>query len=877
MDQSDPAHGASLPFERVLDEEYLFLHGPPAEPDRAGGTDGGGAIPLAAHESAAHTALCLSGGGIRSASFNLGLLQGLAHAGLLDRFDYLSTVSGGGYVGGWLTAWRTRARAGCAPDPMASLAGSTVAATDPPVDPLGQLRRNVRFLDPHVGIQSVDVWTLATIILRNLLLNWVVLVPLLAAAALLPRLYLGVLDLPTQKELVSKDTLAAWYGRDWIVCLGLFAIAALFAARELPSLGNRRHGQKAFLLWFLTPVVLGELVLSIHRFWAWRFEGGFTLRGAVLVGIAGMLLPWLGGGLLSARWWRPWTWLAAAAAGGLGRAAIWSTSHEFTEMARHHPQIFASADIPLTLGLLFLQMTLFAGLASRDMTDDDREWWGRAAAWVLMVAVGWLFAGTLVIYAPILLLKTYTALGVSETTGHAWLATLTLVTSGAASRLGSSWTRVSTTSQSVERWLFVLAAPVLVLLLMLLLATVDLRLLQYVHNLDLFRELTTHPIGGSLPEDLLVLGALLAVGAAVSRLVSVNAFSLHGMYRKRLARTFLGTSRAPADRKANPFTGFDDDDDLRLHDTAAAGRPLHVINATLNLVSETSLAMQERRSQSFTMSALHCGSCGVGYRPSDAYAGAVSLSQCMTVSGAAVSPNMGAASKPALTFLLTLFNARLGAWVANPGPAGDAIWRQSRLSYGATPLLDELLGRTTDTSPHVYLSDGGHFENLGVYEMIRRRCRLIVVSDAGCDPDYQFDDLANAIRKARLDFGVDVVFPDGLGITGEGRIRRSRFAVGRIHYSAADPMAPDGVLLYVKAVLCGDEPVDVANYAAANPLFPHQPTSNQWFDEAQFESYRMLGAHTMAVITGGHRFASVEELCETAAARRAVGVPEATV
>src|SRR4029453_2763112 len=214
----------------------------------------------------------------------------------------------------------------------------------------------------------------------------------------------------------------------------------------------------------------------------------------------------------------------------------------------------------------------------------------------------------------------------------------------------------------------------------------------------------------------------------------------------------------------------------------------------------------------------------------------------MTISGAAVSPNMGASSKPALTFLLTLFNGRLGVWLGNPGQAGDQVWRRGHAAFGAKPLLNELTGRTNDRNPYFYLSDGGHFENLGLYEMVLRRCRYIVVSDAGCDPDYRFDDLANAIRKIRLDFGIDIEFPSGIGIARSASgLCGARSAVGVIHYSAGDQGATDGVLLYVKATLCGDEPVDVTNYGIANPPFPHQSTTNQWFTEAQLESYRMLG------------------------------------
>jgi hypothetical protein len=278
-------------------------------------------------------------------------------------------------------------------------------------------------------------------------------------------------------------------------------------------------------------------------------------------------------------------------------------------------------------------------------------------------------------------------------------------------------------------------------------------------------------------------------------------------------------------------------------------------------VAENTLAVQDRKSESFTVSALHAGTAGLGYRPSEGYAGGISLAECMTISGAAVSPNMGALSTPPLTALLTLFNARLGAWLANPGAAGEKVWQRSHLAYGAAPLINEMFGRTSDRNPFVYLSDGGHFENLGVYEMVRRRCRFIVVSDGGCDPNYRFEDLANAIRKVRLDFGIDIEFPKGLGISkAGGGLCESHWSEGVIRYSAIDDKLKDGALLYFKAALCGDEPVDVANYAAANPPFPHQSTSNQWFDEAQFESYRMLGEYSVWTLTRGRALGSVAEL-----------------
>jgi hypothetical protein len=213
---------------------------------------------------------------------------------------------------------------------------------------------------------------------------------------------------------------------------------------------------------------------------------------------------------------------------------------------------------------------------------------------------------------------------------------------------------------------------------------------------------------------------------------------------------------------------------------------------------------------------------------------------------------MGSYSSPLLTFLLTLFNARLGVWLGSPGAAGARTWTVRAPGLGPGRLLDEMFGQTSDASAYVYLTDGGHFENLGVYEMIARRCRTIVAVDAGCDPDYAFSDLGNLVRRARIDLGVSIEFADRPAMTAAGQgLGNPHAAIGRIRYSTLDPTLPDGVLVYLKATISGDEPVDVLNYAASHPAFPHDPTSNQWFAEAQFESYRVLGHHTIDRVCDG--------------------------
>jgi hypothetical protein len=839
---SEPASPTAFrTFDQVLEEEYRHLHGG----ERLSGGD-----PHARHQQAGHAALCLSGGGVRSASFGLGVLQGLARAGILGRFDYLSTVSGGGYIGGWLSAWRARARHGA--DPVEQLGGGA----EP--DAVTRLRDLIKFLDPHSGVRSADVWTLAGTILRNLLVTWLVLIPLIAFGAMVPRLYLGILGLPSQPELVARTTLDWWYRHDWIPIVLIIGMATMYAARELPSLGNRSRGPRSFVAWFLVPVVVVHVLFSIHRFWALQFGTAPSRAIEVAIAAAAMVMPWIFGGAFTRRWWRPWTWMAALGAGLAGRL-LTSWVHSFLlREAGIHPLLFSVIDVPISLSLLFLQFSAFVGLASRDMSDDDREWWARAAAWVLLVAAAWLVASAIAVLGPIALDWTFAQLGASYEGGRAAFSALALLAGGTAYGAGARRALASGAGRQVHAAVLALAAPVAVLLLVVLVADADRVLLDAIHRINPFHELP-HPVGASLPEDLLALAGLLAVALALGRVVSVNQFSLHDMYRARLVRTFLGVSRPSGERTPSRFTGFDAADDLPLDELAATRRPLHIVNVTLDLVADRRLAIAQTKAAAFTMTPLHAGSRHLGYRPTAAYAGGLSLGQALTTSGAAVSPNMGAASSPALTFLLAMLNARLGIWLGNPGKPGAKTWRRNAPGFGVATLVSELLGRTTETNPYVYLSDGGHFENLGLYEVIARRCRYVIVSDAGADERYRFDDLANAIRLVRIDFGVPIEFPSGVHV--DPAHGGSRWAVGTIRYSVVDPGADDGVLIYLKPTLLGDEPVDVVNYARAHAAFPQESTANQWFDTPQFESYRMLGLHSALSLCAQRRFASVEELC----------------
>jgi hypothetical protein len=305
---------------------------------------------------------------------------------------------------------------------------------------------------------------------------------------------------------------------------------------------------------------------------------------------------------------------------------------------------------------------------------------------------------------------------------------------------------------------------------------------------------------------------------------------------------------------------------------ARPGRLFHVLNMALNVVAGKRLAWQQRKAQSFTATALHCGSYPLGYRSSLYYGGGhaaaspfksgpMTLGTAVAISGAAANPNWGYHSSPFVAFLMTLLNVRLGVWLGNPGtPGSKGIGKRHRLpAFGNSaplfawrPLLSDAFALTDDTHPYVSLSDGGHFDNLGLYEMVLRRCHLIVLSDAGQDSRFTFEDLGNAIRKIRIDLGVPILFEGRIPICPRGvepPLRATPYcAVGTIKYSAVDPGGQDGTLIYIKPTFYGGEPTDVYNYGQQSPAFPHESTADQFFTEAQFESYRHLGEYIVTRI-----------------------------
>ncbi len=956
----------SLPLHEVLESEFVTLHGElPADYPSSTEPE----TRLKAFWAAVHglkekrAALCISGGGIRSAIFGLGILQGLARCGLLDRFHYLSTVSGGGYIGSWLSAWIKNHAQGIG-GVVAELRGRRDSILSPEPRPIRHLREFSNYLAPKTGLTSVDFWTLIATFLRNIFLNWLVLISWLAAAMMVPRLYLAAINLQPDWDAATDYTKYIQIMQFWnfwlnlLLAIGfvLIAVAMAYAIVDVPSTGNARLPQRRFLKFRQLPLMLAALALA--EWWAlFRNVHGsepFRPREWLLKFVAFSVASYLSGGVLatvllafrkSKQEARPGratgsllrlgTILLTAAFAGFCLWAIatrmflerpiqftlkrdceatpipWSkqkmkiptgTQVLITQIERRYtietsqgPARITEKDLDalelkpnerlpdrfpmpapaqnavnyvcfapaLILAVLMLVNFLFTGLASWVSEDEDREWWGRSAAWLLITVFGWIVVNVIVLWGAQAISATPNRLDVflgqvkANPAAKALLGAFGGIT-GVAGALLAVRSKLSKKlgQKAGFQWLLVVVAIVFFVLLSVVISWV----LVLIGSQYWAQNATAWLLGGKQDQiadpnswrvQLFVVvfltGAMLLFGIVMGFFINANKFSLHATYRNRLIRAFLAASRTT--RTPHLFTGFDPADNIALRELSSE-KPLHVINGALNLVKGQQLAWQERKAESFTMSRLHCGSLHVGYRPTAEYGHEITLGTALAISGAAANPNMGYHSSPMVAFLMTLFNVRLGWWLGNPGPSGAKTWRRSGPGYAVGPLFSEAVGNTTDRYKYVNLSDGGHFENLGLYEMVLRRCHFVVVSDAGEDPECSFADLGEAVRKIRVDFGIPIefgpmsIYPRSQIDTLKGPGHNS--AIGRVRYSVVDgSAAPDGILVYIKPACYGDEPRDIYEYFKTSKTFPHESTADQFFSESQFESYRMLGSHTM--------------------------------
>lgn len=744
--------------------------------------------------------LALSGGGIRSASYCLGVIQALAYRRALPQVDYLSTVSGGGYIGASLTYLLHQSARGAAAAgfknvpkfdvsrenfpyvsyPMVGVGGTACNANMGPSTGLGdeQLRQNEKFkgrllrrlrqranyLVPGNGLTFLS---LGGVVVRNLAASLAVHVALLVVFFQL--LFLsGWFDFKTYPETPTVSLtepfvfpasnaflgLAGWV----VVAYGLLSLFYVIFTRSFDNLERRGYP--------LSYWVRRHYEISVHCL--------FVIAIALLV-VGG--LPWVHELLARLNLTHVAGWLDV-----LGKA---------------------DKNKPAAAGMVAAVVGIVGNVWGFLQARSDKK---HSIPTGLIVGV----ASVLLFFGLLLLVYILTG----------WLQLNAIAGGGVR----------------------IIAIGVLVLLL--------LGWLPEANYVSLHRFYRDRLLELFLP-DLKVIHDNLIAGSQEQRI----AGSLPG------DGTLLGElCRAPGD-SAQPG----DVVNKRLRG------PYHIINANIVLTASRHPRYRPRGGDNFIFSPLYCGSRATDWKVTDRSPGSgYTLATAMAISGAAVNPNAGPGGQgitrqPVLSVLMGLLNLRLGYWAPNPKRAGamngdskGVHWIKPNLLY---PGLFESFGRFNlhENARYSLLTDGGHFENLGLYELVRRRLKLIIVCDATADQDFKFADLANAIQKVRADFGaiIDIdaeqlatLTPQPQDATSKGGrepATASRgYLIAPIRYSLRVGQEPEsgrevGTLILIKATAFKGAPADLYSYRREHPEFPNQATLDQFFDEKQFDSYRELG------------------------------------
>jgi hypothetical protein len=754
------------------------------------------------------TGLALSGGGIRSASVGLGALQAIDACHGIEGIDYLSTVSGGGYIGCSLTTGLHKCD-GRFPFQDASY-GDTVSVR--------HIRDYSKYLIPH-GLP--DIVTGLAIFFRGLLANIVLLLPLLFLAV-----WATLISHPTFQSLEEPSVFG-------------FDLSKIFGAGK------------------------GEHLWGLRGFW-------LTCLLLVIDAVALILWAFLKSLTTSALWHRAMSDTSAEKVAAAERDGDRSAELNgpiptimkglflltavvaFFELQpfilRQMDQIDFSAGARQGQGLLDKALGLFltwspklaplAGVVaffSKYLGDMQRiaERSPTLASHLKSLAAkgAWLFVGLII---PSLIWWIYLQLSFNS---------LAQADGGASALL--DWLRESSASLdpgALRDWL--------------------------LSRLGEPGDLEPRDRGGQTIETSLYAAGFFIFGFA-ALLINPNATTFFRLYRDRLNKAFI----FDPDPKHRDSYGDLHAISLKLHRIDLDDCPYPIINAALNLEGSRFANKRGRNADFFMFSPEYVGSPATGYIGSKRLflqEPDLDIGTAMAISGAAFSPNMGRATVKALTPTLALLNARLGYWMLNPREVskrarpsliGDIVDGVKRSFF----LLFEIFGQIDENSTNVYLTDGGNLENLGLYELLRRQCEVIIVVDSECDPTLDFPSLISLTRFARTDLGVMIDLPweairrsateiDGAFLSAATNSQISvpkrngpHCAVCDIDY-AADKK---GLLFYFKASLSGDESDLVFDYKRRNPAFPHETTADQFFGEDQLEAYRNLGFHMVWGVLSG--------------------------
>lgn len=825
------------------------------------------------------TGLALSGGGVRSATLSLGLLQVLARNKLLRKVDFLSTVSGGGYIGAALGRLYDRFRG-----PERQFQRQPAPLHEPPADCVEKvvadresnfvdwLRRSGNYLSPNgAGDGRVN----AAIYFRNLLsVHFVVGVALVALFSLANSLRYGVLD-----QIVWVKS----FGLD-IGDLPITHVASSLAGPKLRVFLSPWFGLTELLFLFLVlPQIVSYWIVSPSR--PQRFRR-LTLS---LLFVASAALLWFSVqdglqapalvfalSLLSSlihvemAWYRGVLREAATGTGGLATQRLRTRNY-----------------LTYDLGMSLVLLAISLGFGFIDSLAHGLHEWKLAGNYSYAQAFSALGAAVVAVM-PV---ARYIAGGLAS--GSA----------GAASVLPRFLKRDMTLG-----------------LLALVLFTAPMVLYSFASH-------AAFQGGDNLARGVLVTivtAALTLVLAHPSTISFVNNSSLAQTYAARLARAYLGASNpvryTNEGRDVTEVATGDDVAAITDYRPHEASGPLHLINVTVNQTLEYGARLR-RRDRQGEIVAVSCLGVSVGEdwhgqwreRPDidpesrerrvarleplgrlpgephplvdqwehpAANVETLSLRQWIGISGAAIDPGRGAGTRLGTALLMGLVNLRTGHWwdtgiphahrlgfPDGQSPLRRFIYLIPRVLGMQSLILAEWLAKFPGPWQRFWhLSDGGFFDNTGLYELVRRRVPRMILCDGSADPRYELEDLGDVIRKVRIDFNAEIkpfstddlatYVPDPLrtlvGVADQlkpvdGRPSAMHAALFWVRY--IDPSNPRqflarrSVLLYLKASLSGDESIDVQMYQKKSGEFPHDPTSDQFFDESQWESYRALGEH----------------------------------
>jgi predicted acylesterase/phospholipase RssA len=799
-----------------------------------------------------HTGLALSGGGIRSAAFNLGALQALHAFSGIEGIDYLSTVSGGGYIGCCLTAAlaapKAKKKGHCEPkehENQSALADQkeknpfpfTRDDSNDDTPAVHHIRDYSNYLKPH-GLP--DAISSTYVICRGLVANVLIVAPFLFFFA-----WLTLFNHPSVYSLNRPSVMLNWVWshlpflwplKDFALGLQGFWLTAILVSLNILFLSTW------VILRMISEIVFyifasDKFGLCVFKVFAWLSNKlfYFTLFGLVF-DIQILVLK------LEAASFHPNTFPGAAAwASGL---PSWA-SNFFTSTPKY------LAVIGSVIAYFYKYFGDVAARAARSpyWIDWFKKIMAKAALWFAALVIP-LFLWDLCLQLSLIGLTGSDDANPYPFLPH-WLSDLVLGLAKVVEYITPLWI------SDFVGWL---------------------------QNIFSFLTPTT-------AARLYLLASLFTLVSA--RLaIDPNATSLHSLYEYRLRKAFLFDPDHCNSDQENP------DFKPKLHEIDTKLCPYPIINASLNLQGSAYANRRGREADFFVFTPLYTGSDATGYvRPelTDKEDVALNdLSSAMAISGAAVSPNMGSGTIRLLTFTLAFLNIRLGYWARNPltfnkakieeGICNSKIIKLLKnwvLDRKAFLLIREMFSRIDETSRIVYLTDGGHLENLGVYALLRRRCKLIIAIDAEEDPKLQFPSFLTLERYARIDLGATIELPWN-AIADQGLRTAKAFEKAKVDEKAQVEVSPvlssagphcaagdikysekkgdTGILLYFKASLSGDEDDYILDYKRRHPDFPHEATSDQFFGEEQFEAYRALGFHIVKGVFGKSSAFAVQQM-----------------